>query len=303
MIHEYALEPDLAANWGNRESFRYFYDKFGLGQPRIVSRYPKKWRQLVWNAFGSTNDMERKRLEELLTRLTERMVKRRGAQYDLSLAWLDKALHEHERVPFHAIVARNNPTGSPEVLKEEQIGESPLSLWDVPRGLSVSRQADAMASAVASVLSRCQSAIFIDPHFGPENARHRRPLEKFLLALTDGRAGNAIHRMEVHTSAKAAVDFFQRECPQKLPDCIPKGLKVRIVRWKELESGGDLHNRYILTDLGGVIFPAGLDDTQSAAMDDVTLRDPDGSAAVRSALVVICRRSSSVYSGGSPSGD
>ncbi len=47
MVYEYALEPELVATWGNRQDFRYFVEKFGLGQPRIVSRYPKPWKRLV----------------------------------------------------------------------------------------------------------------------------------------------------------------------------------------------------------------------------------------------------------------
>ncbi len=133
MIHEYALEPELVASWVNRGVGRYFIEKFGLGQPRIVSRYPRRWKRLVWGAFASDNDVERKRMEELLERLSETMVKRRDGRWDASAPWLDNAQDEHSRVPFHAILARSNPRAHPQVLIAEELDAHHAPLGSPPR--------------------------------------------------------------------------------------------------------------------------------------------------------------------------
>ena len=52
---------------------------------------------------------------------------------------------------------------------------------------------------------------------------------------------------------------------------IPKGLKVTVFQWKERPNGQKLHNRYILTDLGGVSFHHGLDTGKEGEIDDITL--------------------------------
>lgn len=114
MIHEYALEPELVATWGNRRDYRYFIDKFGLGQPRIVSRYPERWGNLAWEAFQtrrSATDIERTRMEALLSRLSERMVRRHNPIWEPDQTWLENAHGEHARFPFHAILARANAAG------------------------------------------------------------------------------------------------------------------------------------------------------------------------------------------------
>ena len=51
MIHEYALEPELVASWHDRMQFRFFIGQFGFGTGRVVSRYPKQWRELVLEEF------------------------------------------------------------------------------------------------------------------------------------------------------------------------------------------------------------------------------------------------------------
>ena len=40
-------------------------------------------------------------------------------------------------------------------------------------------------------------------------------------------------------------------------------------RWKEREGGEKLHNRYILTDIGGVQFGVGLDEGEPGTTDDI----------------------------------
>jgi len=76
MIFEYALEPEMVAAWGSAHNSRFFSREFGLGQGRLVSRYPKNWARKVWDSYQGANQMDRKRLEELLIRLQATMVKR-----------------------------------------------------------------------------------------------------------------------------------------------------------------------------------------------------------------------------------
>lgn len=246
MIHEYALEPELVATWGNRYDFRYFIEKFGLGQPRIVSRYPKRWKRLVWHAFRN-NELERKRMEVLLARLSECIVQRRDYVWEPADSWLGNAYKEHERVPFHAILARENPAAHARTLVPDEIEHS-SPLWEVPRGVTIARDAVAMASAVAAMLRIAEVVIFIDPYFGPERLGHRRPLEAFLRAVLDGRPLGAPGRIEVQTSADedktGTHEFFVRECQAQLPRCVPAGLRLIIRRLGQRPGGESLHNRY-----------------------------------------------------------
>ena len=79
--------------------------------------------------------------------------------------------------------------------------------------------------------------------------------------------------MEIHTSTKKGIesDFFKDTAQQHLAKIIPKGFKVLIKRWEEKDKGEKLHNRYIITDIGGVIFNTGLDEGSSEQTDDIQL--------------------------------
>jgi len=274
MIHEYALEPELVATWVDRQVGRYFIEKFGLGRPRIVSRYPKRWKKLAWEAFRSDNEIERKRMEELLARLSETMVKRRDVRWNNEAGWLENAEDEHARVPFHAILARGNPREHGHVLVADHINDT-TPLWECPRGRIVSRSATSLAASVAAMLRNAAVVVFVDPHFGPENRRHREPLRAFLRAMIDARPGALPDRIEVFTSADegATESFFREECERRLPRIVPAGLRVGLVRLRQRYDGERLHNRYILTDLGGVTFGVGLDEGNAGDTDDIQLLD------------------------------
>ncbi len=278
MIYEYALEPKLVATWTDRKDCRYFKESFELGQGRIVSRYPKRWKRLVWDAYNGTDDFARTRLAELLSRLSERMVLRSSIHWQADpTTWLENAEREHARRPFHAILAQSNPRNNANVLTEAQMDADSELRWGVPRGRSIARSAPAMADAVAPML-RCSSVvIFVDPHFGPERPRYRRSLEAFLVQMIHQRPGEAPKRVEVHTAAKnTGTDaFFRGECETRLSRCVPKGTQVLVRRLSERPAGEKLHNRYILTDLGGVAFGIGLDDGGKGETDDVTLMNRD----------------------------
>lgn len=276
MIHEYALEPELVATWGNRHDYRYFIEKFGLGQPRIVSRYPRRWTQLVWRAFQSDDDLERTRMVALLQRLGECMVHRLGYEWDAGRTWIENARAEHRRIPFQAILARQNPGNEPGILVAATLGEATL-LWAVPRGVRISRRAVDMGTAVAAMLRIAEVVVLVDPYFGPDSLRHRQALEAFLRATIDSRPVDGPRRVEIQTSADedrtGTRVFFEAECQRRLPRCIPAGVRLKIIRLEERPLGEDLHNRYILTNLGGVQFGAGLDAGDEGATDDLHLLD------------------------------
>lgn len=277
MIYEYALEPELVATWTDRSDCRYFKESFGLGQGRVVSRYPKRWKSLVWNAFNSTDDFARKRLEELLASLSEQMVQRSDARWDgESTSWRNNAESEHKRRPFHAILARTNHENHAHVLTESDIDEEHVR-WAVEHGYSVARNAVEMAKVVTSMLKCSSIVIFIDPHFGPGLPRYRRPFEAFLERMVSQRPGEMPKRVEVHTGAEytGTEEFFRGECEERLRQCIPEKMRVIVRRLRQKQDGEKLHNRYILTNLGGVAFGTGLDEGNEGETDDITLMDRD----------------------------
>ena len=236
MFYEYALEPQLLSNWSD---FRYFFENMGMTRGRLISRYPKHWKRLVYESLGDCGDMERMRIAEALNRADEKLLHRNN-EWDGNKDWLTNAEAEHVRSPFHAIIARENPHANASVLVGDALDEHE-SLWILNSSCDVLRKAQDMADGVATLLQASREIIFIDPHFGPETPRYRRPLIGFLQAAQHNRTIK-LERVEYHLKAKSTAVFFETEC-SKLADNLPAGIEIRLKRWRELPGSEKLHDQ------------------------------------------------------------
>jgi hypothetical protein len=275
MIFDFAIEPELVASWGNIQDYRYFAAAFGIGQPRILAEYPKfyDWRLRVLQAAQNSSDMEKQRVTALIGILSECRVNRKDS-YDCSIAWLQNAEHVHRRSPFHAILATENPNNHRAVLTGRSLGNMPDDRWNLGRSSSPDRQAADLADCVENMLRICNDVVFVDPHFGPENRRHRKVLEAMLQRISArGVETQLPKRIELQTSDKACEQWFRTECDKQLPGLIPEGMTVTFRQLRERIGGEKLHNRYILTDIGGVSFQVGLDEGKLGETEDIDLMD------------------------------
>ena len=84
------------------------------------------------------------------------------------------------------------------------------------------------------MLVNCKALHLIDPHFGPENARHRRVLE----ALMDVLATHSLtpELVRVHCAVKSELAFFEKEAT-KMAVRLPIGCAIEFVRWAQKPGG------------------------------------------------------------------
>lgn len=280
MLHEYALEPSLLNNWSD---FRFFVSQFGFDRGRLISRFPKKWKRLVYESLGGCKEIERARIEESLRRIDDRLVPRQATAWETTHDWLANAEAEHANHPFWAIIAQSNQRSHSAVIVAATLDDTldldalpsadSRRLWKANRSQIIRRNASEMANAVEAFIKHADQILFVDKHFGPENSRHRIPFEEFLSRLRDRRDGKMPKTIEVHCAYKSEASFFRNECNSRLAGIVPKDLRMQVRRW----SAVDLHNRFILTDLGGVAFLEGLDHFTGAGREEdvVVLLDQD----------------------------
>jgi hypothetical protein len=274
VIHAFALEPQLVATWGRREEFRFIYDKFGLGTPRVFLELQKftKWKRAVYDTATALalSQEEMKRIELLFRLFEEHKHRRVDALFDGLVTWLENAEREFDRRPFSAILAQQNPRRHTAVLLGSQL-DSTIPRWACEVGASPSRAPEALAITLVGMLTNCRQLHIVDPHFGPENQRHRTVLEALINVLDAN--GIALERICVHCSDgedKPLLGHFEHEA-RKMAARLPTGIAIEFVRWRQKHGGEKLHNRYVLTDVGGVSLGVGLDEGREGETDDVLL--------------------------------
>ena len=150
--------------------------------------------------------------------------------------------------------------------------------WEAPSTVIVQRYANKMAECVAPILRCATRILFVDPYFRANHDqeqyrdRHKKTLAAFLQTI--GARASQI-KMELHAAHNDELDWetFRQECEDHLPSLLPPGAMLTVRRWKNRVE--KLHNRYILTDIGGVLFGAGLDEGAPGATDDVVRLNRD----------------------------
>lgn len=271
MLKEYAIQPRLLTDW---TTCRFLLDKFGYGQGRVVSRYPRRWERLVYESLSDERPLEKIRIVEALTRF-KRALYPRHHEWDDSKPWIENALDEHGKRPFTAIVGCNDEMEHVALIKEDALDEVTELRWKAERQRRVARVAADMAACTTLLLRNAKHILFVDPHFNPQKERFRRPLAAFLRVIAKRQTSIPVDRIEIHcghTSAGVKV-AFDRDCRTHLPSIIPMGFKVRLIRWDQTH----LHNRFILTESGGLKFGTGLDDQNggNVSHDFVDLLEQD----------------------------
>jgi hypothetical protein len=256
MLFEYAVEPKaIGSDW---QTFRYLIEKFGFDRGRLISQFPKAWLREVYEASAAMKPVERKRLEESLSRAKQSKIIQSGRPYNPTLGgWLQNAIAQHAVAPFHAIIANDNPTANADVILVEEVDEAhPLMVsaqsWEVDRvGVT-------LANAMAPLLKSARTILFVDRYFDIRDDRYKETLKSALDLV--GASGSAAVRWEIHFcdhDTRPPAEMIERDARRWLRGVLPAGMSIVLFCWKERAGGADFHARYLLTDRGGMNVEAG----------------------------------------------
>jgi|SRR5215831_2055767 len=268
MLKEYALQPELLASW---PVCRDLSEKFGYSRGRVIARYPRQWERMVLEALNDCMPVEKLKIVERLNILKNSALYPRHHEWDPEKLWLDNAIAEHAKRPFCAIISQDNPNAFAAIICRADLDELEEPRWQTARQRRIARTATEMAACVEPLLRNARTILFVDPRFTPQALRFKRPLHAFLQIVAHRTPALPIERVEIHTGHESAgtKEFFRAECKKHLPSIIPRGIKIRLVRWDQ----SFLHDRFVLTNSCGLEFSPGLDEN-SRTYAHVTLLEP-----------------------------
>lgn len=268
MFHEYALDPEVLKTW---PAFRYLTDQFGMSQGRLISKFPSKWKRAVYQACDQSSALDKARIEESLRRMDSKIYAR-GRDFDQSLEWINNAVNSHTSLPFRAIITTSERCCVSGGLDHETISDI-TECWKA--GIPpIRRRAKEMAAAAEMLLKSSSEIVFVDQHYSCA-ARHGRPLAAF---IKEALAGASVRRMEYHIGCSGTADWFELKLKEQARHLgLSAELPLNFYRWRERNGGEKFHARYILTELGGMRYDVGLDESDDPSgpqTTDVAALDP-----------------------------
>jgi len=295
VIFDFALEPELVASWHDRRVAYPFLSQIGPGQRRVACAFPSaSWRNLVMDAVRakfpepmySESQTARRNVDALLRHLHETGTRRNG-RIGEGESWLIAAIREHGYFPFGGIVVRTSATREPYLVVADRVGEEDFPAW-TPPAPPVARRPGDLANALAPIL-RCAAQLrFVDPHFDAGVDAFLEPMRAYLLAAQNRRSVGelqiqihfAVSREDVGQLARIrsqrvtedeAATIRLDACERRLKPILRPGVTLLVFAWGEGPRGQKMHNRYVLTEVGGIAVQHGLDRSAAPETDDLTV--------------------------------
>lgn len=292
MIYEYAVDPSLLTSWVIANDVG-LAPQFGLDHRRVVADFPSNWDGVATGALlekfgwddGDPGYIDaRSRLDALLAFMRPRV--RRG-QVAAKDPWLNQAVEEHGVEPFHAILTSEKLPGNDSVITPAVVQDLRNERWYLPTIDVTIKTAEALVTQLAPILRAASQIVLIDPYFKADKPGYPEVLgllvQRALDMRSQGRPRPEITVMtgvgdrEQPAAGVPLEEQLRREATHRCGKAkeilrfhIPKGITVRFVCIAQFEGGDQVHNRFLLTDVGGAVIPYGTQALGEGVFDDIT---------------------------------
>lgn len=275
MIKVFAVDPAEPSRLHNPIRF---LNTFGMPHGRWLADYPATlWVDMMLRQPRLTA-RARKQIEAIATKLvtgdgSKGVIRIPGLRYDDSDRWLANAIDQSWA--FDEIVSEDE-TDDQDVLSLDDCRD-----WRTEPAISVNRAADAYCKALLPALRHSREIRFVDPYFSVVDIDrgNQVPSERYLNVFEQlfselQRTTTKRPGIEIHTSKKneePPLSQFENDCEQYFAPRLPNGWHVTIVRWKQIWGRERLHDRYVLTNMGGIGIQGGLDEAKDGHQHTTSL--------------------------------
>ena len=283
MLSEYAVDPaTIGVDW---RTFKDLIDRFGADKGRLISRFPTRWERKVIQAAKDAGVPEVRRLAitESLHNSKHKIIDF-NRTYQHEVDWINNALREHAARPFKAIICDADKAVCAEATHSEDCSDQ-HPLFIAATSCDVIRTADKIADALHIITAVSKEVDIVDPYFDlrPSKGNYLASLTSLLAKLATGLGQPKAIRIHFrdHDSRPPAA-ALARDGSTQVRDLLPSGYSLELYAWSEIQDGEDFHDRFVLTDLGGIMIGAGLSAEGSTEAATFTLLDFGHSQELRS---------------------
>jgi hypothetical protein len=257
MLRLYAVDPEVAAL--SNPSFLSLSNSFGFDRGRVIARFPGNWVKQAIKAVRDAEeigDIEKTRMIEAIKQAKHDKMVKSGRNFDPTLPnWLSSCLAEHIKNPFDAIIVRDDNVDEAKVISAKEATDENHPLLAVEGGAVIEKTATEIAGALAPYFKSNCELWFHDKYFRLHNLKYRETLGACLAQIPLERSEEI--RCQIH-SCETERAPHQREFPTDIVGkLIPEGITIEWFHWDEKPGGVKFHDRYLLTEAGGVLLGDG----------------------------------------------
>lgn len=272
---EYALVPDI-------------FDATSYSSPQVCPVHLQQLKEVLleegivrdlrdggWTNYVKEN-FERwdNKAKELLKKLATQGRMRRCPPVRLEtpetdLHWCQEALETHQRDPLLGIITgratANEFRKHPEICSIERLSSAQWWSERAP-SLRLRKKTDDYLKCLNPILKHANSIMFIDPHLDPGRSQYNEFNQLIQSAKRDSIQPHIeIHRVCYEGSGPSRIIFDEKDLKPSFktafdPICAATGIRISVFVWS------DFHDRYLISDIGGINLPYGFDIDRNEVM-------------------------------------
>lgn len=261
MFHEYAVDPSLLCDVGNCQTVFF---NLKPQQGRLLSDCPRKWVQEAFQAINNIPHEQclpvmRKSLKSALKRLLDEglCTNRAIPEWDKAQeSWLEFAAKQHRSHPFAAVLAANAQVDPVRTYALSNLVLDAPECWGSGSEATITRKAGDIVDALEPLFVLSRQVVLVDMHLYPGENNSRKVLVELLRRSGKFNYGRGIKKILVHSSDHR--QGMQKTLETALQRDLPAGVELEYRLWpQEME-----HDRFALSDVGGIQFGHGLDEAK-----------------------------------------
>ncbi|MCX9535799.1 hypothetical protein [Vibrio cholerae] len=285
MIHEYAIEPNVILTWAsNGRDYAEFFREYGLGTPRIISNFPKskpaKFRSyLLKHCPANSESLQVQRYIEIVQKIAE-MTAQRECRSDQGEDWCQLVTSETKRLPFSVILT------SKEIGIDRNISLPNLyaegSIWNHERQKTVQRTAANMLAVISNLVALSSEKIIVADPYGwtKESISFFQALVRLILSRQLNAKMPELNIFYKEKKGSTATGVSSPDAGYVKTQILSgvsanyDGKMLSVVCLDEKQGNDVFHNRYILSELGGLTSGHGFGVTENENhTDDIILME------------------------------
>ncbi len=270
MIYEYAVDPSLLSDLNK---CRTIFDNFKPQQGKLISDAPRKWIREAFSAIQNIPEdqcqpLMRKTIKEHLKHLLRGSLCRTRQSHNwdrVNESWIDYVASEHSTYPFAATISGQS-VSKPVVIHDiSTLFVTSPECWRESSQKRIPRKAKDIVDALMPLLVISSQIVLIDMHLYPGDYKSLRVLKEIIARSESYNFGQGISRLLVHSSDHRRD--LQSSLEQQLLPHLPNGFEVVYKLWpKAIE-----HDRFAITNAGGINLGEGFDEQTHVGTDTVLL--------------------------------
>jgi hypothetical protein len=248
MLKEYAIDPAVAGDFSNLKQIANLFD---FSNPRRISRFPKKWERMVYEAAAPLGDMNAKRVEEKLKQFkgSKSCLYSFGRDYDPARDWVGNVFDSHAVRPFNAIICENDQ--EPCVKLDDLEDTHPLI--HAPNSQQVTKSLANYKALFDPLFLSTKSICIVDPYFSTYEPKSIKLYSHWFKLLNNSPNATSKNLFIVSSADRSGGRYKLGEeslLISQAQEAYANNQTLKFnLRAKLIAHNDDMHDRFIITDI------------------------------------------------------